>query len=100
MFKEEKMTFVLNSNDEFYEGVYENKTKPVRVYIHQIIDKNHLSKSPIGYVDLNFEDWKKLDSYLYIGNEDVSKSSKEDYNLFRSDLIKRLERENKFLFYN
>jgi alpha-amylase/alpha-mannosidase (GH57 family) len=96
-FDRERMTFVLDSNDEFYEMVYLNKDKPVRVYVFERIDSNHLSKNPIGYADLEYVDWNQLDSYSYIGDESEELLNK--YLDFNEKLINKLEVGGKFNFY-
>mgnify|MGYP003345802369 CR=1 FL=1 len=97
-FDEENMTFVLDSNDEFYEMVYSNKDKPVRVYIFERIDSNHLSKNPIGYADLEYDDWNQLDSYSYMGG-DEPEDIVNQYIDFKKKLLNKLEVEEKFNFY-
>lgn len=97
-FDREKMTFVLDSNDEFYDMVYNNKDKPVRVYIYERVDENHFSKVPIGYADLEYEDWNQLDSYSYMGGDEPEYLVKE-YEIFNQKLINKLETEDSFKFY-
>lgn len=97
-FDKERMNFVLDSNDDFYEMVYSNKDKPVRVYIFERIDFNHLSKAPIGYADLEYDDWNKLDAYSYGGDE--SEKMIKEYEDFNNNLINKLENGYKFVFYS
>jgi len=97
-FDEENMTFVLDSNDEFYQMVYSNKGKPVRVYIFEKIDSNHLSKNPIGHADLEFDDWNELDSYSYLGSDEPEEIVNQ-YLEFNKKLINKLEAEDRFNFY-
>lgn len=97
-FDKEKMTFVLDSNDEFYEIVYNNKGNPVRVQIYERVGEKRLSKQPIGYVDLEYEDWNQLDSCSYIGGDESEYLVKE-YEVFYQKLINKLETEDSFKFY-
>lgn len=94
-FIKEKMTLVLNSNDDFLEEVYNNKDKKVRVEIYEIISESRLSKKPIAFVELDYEDWNKLDNFSYLSDacfEDINMYN--EYNNFMENLINKINSED------
>lgn len=94
-FIKEKMTLVLNSNDDFLEQVYANKDKKVKVNIYEKTRPGFLSKNPIAFVELDYDEWKELDDYSYLSDDCFEDEIlHEKYKTFMEKLINKINEQD------
>jgi hypothetical protein len=94
-FIKEKMRLVLNQNDDFLEEVYNNKGEKVKVNIYEQTQPGFLSKNPIAFVELDYDEWKDLDDYSYLSDACFEDEIlHEKYKTFMEKLINKINEQD------